>query len=189
MNAAIQIIVGGLLQGSVFALLALGLSLVYRVTGVVNLSQGAFCVLGALLMYSFQVSWGWPMPLALVAATVCSVAFGAALGAATFVPGIARLPVSSMLVMTAGLLTLMEGVLLVGWSSQPYALPPFSGEAPIDVLGIRIPSQGFWLAGATVLIIIATRWLLVGTNVGLALREMAEFHRRTAQIALAQRHA
>jgi branched-chain amino acid transport system permease protein len=92
----------------------------------------------------------------------------------TFVPGIARLPVSSMLVMTAGLLTLMEGVLLVGWSSQPYALPPFSGEAPVDVLGIRIPSQGFWLAGTTVLIIVATRWLLVGTNVGLALRACAE---------------
>ena len=174
MNAAIQIVVGGLLQGSVFALLALGLSLVYRVTGVVNLSQGAFCVLGALLMYTFQVGLGWPMPLAVIAASAGSVAFGVLLGVATFVPGIARLPVSSMLVMTAGLLTLMEGVLLVGWSSQPYALPPFSGEAPVNVLGIRIPSQGFWLAGTTVVIILAMRWLLVRTNVGLALRACAE---------------
>lgn len=174
MNAAIQIVIGGLLQGSVFALLALGLSLVYRVTGVVNLSQGAFCVFGALLMYTFQVTLGWPAPLAVLAASLGSIAFGVLLGAATFVPGIARLPVSSMLVMTAGLLTLIEGVLLVGWSSQPYALPPFSGEAPIQMLGIRVPSQGFWLAGTTVVIIVAMRWLLVRTTVGLALRACAE---------------
>ena len=70
MNAAIQIVIGGLLQGSVFALLALGLSLVYRVTGVVNLSQGAFCVFGALLMYTFQVTLGWPAPLAVLAASL-----------------------------------------------------------------------------------------------------------------------
>ena len=174
MNALIQIIIGGLLQGSVFALLALGLSIVYRVTGVVNLSQGAFCVLGALLMYTFQVSLGWPLPLAALAATVCSVAFGLVLGAVTFVPGLSKLPISSMLVMTAGLLTLMEGVLLAGWSSQPYALPPFSGEAPVQMLGLRVPSQGFWLVGTSVVIIVALRWLLVKTTVGLALRACAE---------------
>ena len=174
MNAAIQIVIGGLLQGSVFALLALGLSLVYRVTGVVNLSQGAFCVFGALLMYSLQVVWHVPTPIAILLATLGSSAFGLLLGATTFVPGIARLPVSSMLVMTAGLLTLIEGVLLVIWSSQPYALPPFSGEAPIQFWGIRVPSQGFWLAGTTVLIIVAMRWLLLRTRAGLALRACAE---------------
>ncbi len=36
------------------------------------------------------------------------------------------------------------------WGSQPYALPPFSGEAPVEFLGIRVPTQGFWIAGATV---------------------------------------
>ena len=50
--------------------------------------------------------------------------------------------------LTAGLLTLIEGVVLVVWGSQPYALPPFSGEAPVDVLGVRVPTQGLWIAGA-----------------------------------------
>jgi branched-chain amino acid transport system permease protein len=43
--AIVQIVIGGLLQGGVFAIVALGFSLVYRVTNVVNLAQGAFCVL------------------------------------------------------------------------------------------------------------------------------------------------
>ena len=42
-----SIIIGGLLQGSVFAIIALGFALVFRVTGVINLSQGAFCIVGA----------------------------------------------------------------------------------------------------------------------------------------------
>ena len=41
-QAAIQIVIGGLLQGSLFALVALGFALVFRMTGVINLSQGAF---------------------------------------------------------------------------------------------------------------------------------------------------
>ena len=41
----------------------------------------------------------------------------------------------------------LQGALLIGWSSQPYALPPISGEAPVEILGIRVPTQGFWIVG------------------------------------------
>ena len=61
MSAIVQIAIGGLLQGGVFAIVALGFSLVFRVTNVVNLSQGAFCALGAMGMYYFQVEFGWPL--------------------------------------------------------------------------------------------------------------------------------
>jgi branched-subunit amino acid ABC-type transport system permease component len=61
LTSILQIVIGGLLQGGVFAIAALGFSLVFRVTNVVNLSQGAFCVLGAMGMYYFQVSFGWPI--------------------------------------------------------------------------------------------------------------------------------
>src|SRR3954467_3251905 len=123
MNELTQIVIGGVLQGGVFALLALGFSMVYRVTGVINLAQGAFCVVGALTMYSLEVALGWPTPLAFVAAAGATGLFGVFLGLVSFVPALNRLPHSSMLMMTAGMLTMIEGVLLIGWSSQPYALP------------------------------------------------------------------
>jgi len=44
MDQFAQILVGGVLQGSVFAIVALGISLVYRVTGIINLVQGGFCI-------------------------------------------------------------------------------------------------------------------------------------------------
>lgn len=174
MSEAVQIVIGGLLQGSVFAVVALGFSLVYRVTGVVNLSQGAFCVLGALLMYMLEVEYGLPAALAALGAILVTTAGAVALAATTFVPALARLPNSSMLMLTAGLLTLVEGLILVIWGSQPYALPPFSGEAPVSLLGIRMPSQGFWIAAATLIIVAGLWYLLMRTTLGTGLRACAE---------------
>jgi branched-chain amino acid transport system permease protein len=168
------IIIGGLLQGSVFAIIALGFALVYRVTGVINLSQGAFCIVGALTMYTFEQTLGWPAPLAALGAVAGTTVFGAALGAATFVPALSRLPNSSMLMLTAGLLTLVEGVVLVLWGSEPYDLPAFSGEAPIDILGLRVPAQGLWIAGTAVIVIFALWFVLSRTMLGKQLRACAE---------------
>ena len=142
MSGIIQIVIGGLLQGGVFAIVALGFSLVFRVTNVINLSQGAFCVLGAMGMYYFQVVFGWPILPAALAAVLASTAFGLLVGALTFVPAVSRLPPSSMLVLTAGLLTFLVGITLVVWGNQPYALPPFSGEAPFVFRRNQNPNSG-----------------------------------------------
>lgn len=174
MTEAIQIAIGGLLQGGVFAIVALGFSLIFRVTGVINLAQGAFCVVGALSMYTLQISFGLPWPVAGAIAALATALLGLILGAASFVPALSRLPSSSMLMLTAGLLTLIEGLVLVVWGSQPYALPPFSGEQPVVLLGIRVPTQGFWIAGLGLLVIVALWWVLARTTIGMALRACSE---------------
>jgi len=112
-QAAVQIVIGGLLQGSLFALVALGFALVFRMTGVINLSQGAFCVLGALLCWSLEETLHLPVPLAILGSVVVSMLFGLALGAVVFVPALSRLPNSGMLMLTAGLLTFIQGMMLV----------------------------------------------------------------------------
>lgn len=174
MSAIIQIVIGGLLQGGVFAIVALGFSLVFRVTNVVNLAQGAFCVLGAMGMYYFQVVFGWPVLPAAVAAVAAATAFGVLVGALTFVPAVTRLPTNSIIVLTAGLLTFLIGVTLVVWGNEPYALPPFSGEAPFVLAGLRIPTQGVWLAAVSAAMIGALWLLLHKTALGRALRACAE---------------
>ncbi len=174
MSEAVQIGLGGLIQGCIYALLAMGFSLVHRVTGVINLAQGGFCILGALLAYTFQVTLGWPAVLAVVCAILATTAAGALLGAAAFVPGVQRVSNSNMLMLTAGLLALLSGVMLIGWGSQPYELPPFSGEHPVQLAGILIPTQGFWVIGVTVAIVGALYALLQRSAVGRALRACAE---------------
>lgn len=174
MTEAIQITISGIVEGTVYALLALGFSLVYRVTGVINLAQGGFCILGALCAYSFEVTFGLPTIVAVLGAIAVVTAAGTALGAVTFVPGLPRLSHSSMLMLTAGLLWSISGVTLLVWGSQPYSLPTFSGEHPVHVMGLLIPTQGFWVLGTAVVIVIGLRTLLMRSTLGQALRACAE---------------
>ncbi len=170
----VQIVVGGLLTGATYALVALGLYLVYRVTGVINLAQGAFVVLGALVTWSLQTVLGWNTASAVLVAVLATAAVGFLLGAATFVPGLAKLSNGNMLMLTAGLLTLMEGALLVLWGSQPYVLPPFASSQPVAVGSLLVPSQGFWVLGTAVLVAVALWAVLTRTEAGRALRACAE---------------
>jgi ABC-type branched-subunit amino acid transport system permease subunit len=174
MTQFLQILIGGLVQGSVFAVIALGLSLVSRVTGIINLAQGGFCALSALLLYSLEATFGWPLPLAVLGAVIGTTTFGLVLGATTFVPALRYLPNSSMLMLTAGLLTVLEGVTLLLWGSQPYAVPPFSSARPLAVLGLRLPTQALWIAGACALVIAGAWYVLARTAVGRALTACAE---------------
>jgi branched-chain amino acid transport system permease protein len=174
LSSFFQIVIGGVLQGGVFTVVALGFSLVFRVTSVVNLSQGAFCVLGAMAMYYFEVIFGWPTLPAAVAAVACVTFFSLLVGLSSFVPAVLRLPNSSALVLTAGLLTFFIGVTLVVWGNQPYALAPFSGGAPLIIGSLRIPTQALWLAGVSAAIIWGLWLLLQKTTLGRALRACAE---------------
>ena len=174
MEQAGQILIGGLIQGGVFALVALGFALVHRVTGVINLAQGGFCILGAL-GYQSLLGWGvlaWPV--AAVAAVALTALFGLLLGAVAFVPALGRLSNSSLLMLTAGLLIVIDGIALLVWGSRPYAVPPFSGEQPVALLGLLVPSQGLWLAGLGTAVGVLTWWVLSRTAPGRALRACAD---------------
>jgi len=174
MTEAIQIIIGGLLQGCIYALLAIGFSLVYSVTSAINLAQGAFCIVAALLTGTIEQSLGIAVIPAGLLATVATAALAAVLGGAVFIPGLKHLPTSGMFILTAGLLTLLEGGSLVIWGSQSYSLPAFSGERPIPVMGLLLPSQGLWLGGLTAAITLALGVMLARTRLGRAFRACAE---------------
>jgi branched-chain amino acid transport system permease protein len=174
MDAALAIAIGGLVQGSIFALIAIGFALVYRVTGTVNLAQGAFVVLGGLTAYSFETGFGLPVVLAALAALAVAAVVGAVLAVAVFAPGLQRLPPSGMVILTGGLLTLFEGAALLIWGSQPYQLPPFSGYQPVVIGGAHVPSQALWDVGITAAVVAALWYVLQRTRYGRALRACAE---------------
>ena len=174
MREAAEIAVGGLLAGSVFALVAVGFTLVYNVMGVPNLAQGAFVVLGALTMYSLETQAHWPVAAAAMGSAVAAGIAGAVVERWVVRPARARLQTSGMLILLVGLLTFFEGASLLIWGSQPYSIPAFSGERPVTVGGIGIPTQGFWIVAITGTIVTALWFILARTPFGKALRACAE---------------
>jgi branched-chain amino acid transport system permease protein len=177
----LQICIGGLLVGTIYALIALGFSLIHRVTGAINLAQGGFALVGALIGYTFNQSLGFPLAISLVAAVLTTTAAGTLLGAFTFVPALRSLSNANLLMLTVGILTMLEGFVLVAWGSQPYTLPPFTGEEPFGFGQIHVPSQAFWVFGTAIVVVICLWFLVNRTRLGRSLRACAE-HQNAATL-------
>src|SRR3984957_19607072 len=174
MWAAGNILIGGVITGAIYALLAVGYSLIFSVSGVLNLAQGAFVAFGALVMYSFTHNAGLPVPVAFVAslAVVC-----AAIGIIEWTvirPAVTRISHTNLLMMMGGLLTAFEGAAFLIWGSNPISLNQFSGSKPITVGGLSIPTQAFWVVGAMLAALALLSWVLMRTRRGRGLRATSE---------------
>ncbi len=76
MQLLLQSVISGLLQGSVYAVLALAFSIIYMTTRTINFAQGQQLMVGAFIYFALQVGVGLPIPLALLGAIVASILIG-----------------------------------------------------------------------------------------------------------------
>ena len=174
MTEFLNILVGGLVTGAVYALLAVGFSLVFNVTGVLNLAQGSFVAMGALVMYDFKVDVRLPLALAFVAALLVMTAVMIIVEWLIIRPAVHKISHTNLLMLMGGLLTAFQGAALLIWGNNPYTLSPFSGANPIDVKGVYIATQDIWVVATTAVVITAVWLFLTRTEVGSAFRAVAE---------------
>ena len=174
MTEALNIIFGGIVTGCVYALLAVGFSLVFSVTRVLNLAQGVFVTAGALIMFSLTQHAHLSLAVAFIVALVLLVAIMSILTWALIRPAMERISHSSLLMMMGGLLTAFQGIAYLIWGSNPYTLPSFTSSKPITLFGADITSQDFWVIGTAAVAVLALYWLLYKTRFGSSLRAASE---------------
>lgn len=173
MTELIQVVIGGLADGCVYALIALGVSLVYSISRIINLAQGGFVVLAALTAVSVQQWLGVPPLVTVVIVVPLFAVLLAVVERVVMAPAAARATPDRMLLVTVGLLQAIGGFLLLAWGNLPYTMKPFSGGGAITIGGVRIVSQYLWLAGALVLAVAALWFLVHRTSLGLTMRATA----------------
>jgi branched-subunit amino acid ABC-type transport system permease component len=170
----LQVVAGGLVVGGVYALIALGMSLIYSISRVINLAQGAFVVLAALTAVARGSALGRsPILLLLVTAVIFGVAL-AALDVVVIRPGTRRAGPERMLLITVGVLQAVGGILLIFWGNLPYTMKPFSRPASVTLGGVRLPTQYAWVAGVLVVSLAALWFMLNRTSLGLTMRATAQ---------------
>ncbi|HUY05967.1 MAG TPA: branched-chain amino acid ABC transporter permease/ATP-binding protein [Acidimicrobiales bacterium] len=174
MTEAGNILVGGLVTGAIYALLAVGFSLVFSVSGILNLAQGAFVTAGALVMYSFIHSAGLSVPLAFLASLIVLALFVAIVEWVIIRPAVTQISHTNLLMLMGGLLISYQGAAFLIWGANPYSLAPFSGTTPFNVDGLTLVSQDFWVIGALVICVGVVSWVLSRTKMGKGLRATAE---------------
>ena len=145
----LQLTVAGLSQGSVYALLAVGLIAVYTVRHVINIAQGDFAMLAGLGGI-WLVSAGMPLFLAILVA-VLTVTLVAVAMERLVIARVKKLTPLLSIILTLGVSTLLQAIMLLVWGPEAKGLPPFPGTN-LMVAGVSIRSQEFWMMGALVVV-------------------------------------
>lgn len=164
-----QLILGQLLNGAIvgtlYGIVALGVSLTFGITGIVNFALGAFMMLGAYLTWFLSDGIGVPYPVAVVCA-VALTAVGGLLADQTLFRFTRNNLVNGLLV-SIGLIAIMEGGALLIWTSTPkdmhYVLP-----GVVRGFGIVVPKLKLVVFGMLLLVILATYAALTRTWIGRA---------------------
>lgn len=161
----------GVSLGAVYALVAIGFTLIYATTGIVNFAQGTF-VMVAGVAASWAVSeWGWALGWALLAGVAVAVACGVLLAVAVVIPLWRRRASGFITILgTLMFLVLSENVVLNLVGSAPRSVPPVISNASVDVAGRSIPAQAFLVVGAAVLLTALLTFFLSASRHGIAMR-------------------
>lgn len=145
----LQLLFSGLTLGSIYALIALALVTTFNITGVLNLAQGEFTALGALLAASLYAA-GLPLAAAFAVAVALVAALGGLLERLAIHParGASGL---TLIIITLGLAISLRGLALLVWGTDPVSLPAFSGGGPLNLGGATVSLQSLWIFGLAVL--------------------------------------
>jgi branched-chain amino acid transport system permease protein len=168
-SLALQYFFSGITKGGIYAVVAIGFSLIYSATGVLNFAQGEFVMLGGMVAVSLAVFL--PLPVAVTTAVVVVALVGCVLEL-LFFRKLRRHSVLHMIIITMGLSIVIQEATLHIWDEKVRSLPYFTGNevSSIGVFGAAIPPQDLWVLGAIAIAVILLQAFLKRTLHGRAMR-------------------
>lgn len=172
----------GVAIGTVYALVAVGYSLIYRTTGIVNFAQGAFVMAGAMSAYWFYSVRGLPYAVAIVLGVLSAGVVGAVLWGSLVLPLWRRNSAAYVVILA----TLVFGDLVANLtgefvSNDPQTLPAWIDGFRVDLAGASIDGQYVLVIVVALASITATAVALNRTSLGKAMRACAS-NPRTSQL-------
>jgi branched-chain amino acid transport system permease protein len=173
METFLQALVSGLSVGSIYAMVALGLVLLYRTTKVLNFAHGDMAVLATFLAFALlnasSLSYGLVFLLTLAAAFL--------IGAAVYlllVKPAKNQSALGQLILTLGLALALNGFSALVFGTDNKAMPPLVADSIVRVAGVRVSLLALFTAGLGLALMSGLWALLNFTKLGLAMRAVAQ---------------
>ncbi|MEO6352738.1 MAG: branched-chain amino acid ABC transporter permease [Oxalobacteraceae bacterium] len=176
MSELIQFIFSGITTGSIYALTALGFTLIYNASGVINFAQGEFIMLGGMSAV-FLAGAGLPLPFAIILAVGITGLAGMLLEKFA-IESAKNAEVVALIIITIGASLTIRGLVQVFLGKGTHALPSFSDNTPIVFFGARLMPQSLWVIGVMLLIVVLLSWFFGRTLLGKAM--LATSHNKLA---------
>ncbi|MGE5529458.1 MAG: branched-chain amino acid ABC transporter permease [Patescibacteria group bacterium] len=178
--AVMQYIISGLTTGSVYAMIAVGFTLVYNTCDLINFAQGEFAMLGGMLAAAAIGGWHLPPGPAAALAVLATAFIGGAAALCTIYP-LRRASPLGLIILTIGLSIIIRGGAMLAWGKDARIMPNFSQGAPITILGANLGRQAIWVLGIALCMAAGLILFFKRTNLGRAMRACA-VNRRGAMI-------
>jgi len=177
-----QILANGVYLGSQYAMIALGLTLIFALMNVLNFAHGQMYVIGVFVTYTFYGQWGIPFVLALVMSCVTLAILGALIEKFLFAPvikGSAR--EESTMLLAAGIAFFLDALILLIFGEKQRGVPKIVDGVFNWDFRIIMPYDRILICVLAILSIVAFIGLMQYTKTGRALRALAQ-DRTAAQL-------
>lgn len=169
----LQLFISGLATGGIYALAALGFTLLWQASGTINFAQGEFVMLPAFMMLAF-IAFGAPLGLSFL--LTCAVAV-AVLGWG-FKRGIAdpllKFGLMPVVVATIGLAIAMRNGVRAGYSAEAHPFPALFADKLFNVAGVTVTLADLGTLAIALLLVLGTQAFLSRTVTGRAMQAVAQ---------------
>ncbi len=167
----LQFVIGGLKSGAIYALVALGFTIVYASTGAINFAQGEFFMLGGMFA-AYLSGRGLPVLLAAAIAIAVTTVIGVVFELLAIRPIKGGDPLKIIMV-TIGGSVLMRQFALHAFGPDEIPVPAFSAGNSVRFLGAAVELQTLWLWGLTLTTLAVLAWVYGKSRFGRAMRATA----------------
>jgi branched-chain amino acid transport system permease protein len=185
-----EVLIGGLLAGIMYSLVALGFVLIYKASGVFNFAQGAMVFLAALTFVSL-LERGANFWLALVITLAVMVVLGISIEKVVLRPLVNQPPIT-LFMATIGLTFVLEGLSQMVWGSQPHGLDLGIPDVPMqwlaDSTGMFISQFDLFASGIAAVLVAVLALFFQYTRIGRALRAVADDHQAALAVGIPLKH-
>jgi branched-chain amino acid transport system permease protein len=172
MEFFLEVLVGGLLAGVMYSLVAIGFVLIYKASGIFNYAQGALVLFGALTYVSL-VERGFNPWLAFGATLAALVVIALATERFVLRPLVNRPPIV-LFMATLGLSLILEGAAQLFWGAQVHGLDLGIDDKPLHLAGVMVSGFDLFAAATAGVLVIALSQLAKRSRLGLSLRAVAD---------------
>ena len=160
----LQFLFSGITVGAAYALAALGFTIIYNTSGVINFAQGEFIMLGGMLSAA-ALAFGLPLYLAIALAVIATGLVGLVVEKLVIEPA-KNTDVIGLIIITIGASLAIRGCVQVWLGKGNHTLPSFSGDAPLKILNASLLPQSLWVLGVSFLIVLLLSWFFGKTVMG-----------------------
>lgn len=182
MSELLQFLVSGVTVGAIYAAIALGFTLIYNASGVVNFAQGEFVVIGGMTAAAL-IGAGVPVWIAAPLAVIAGMLVGVLLYRLAIRPA-REAPLVSLIIITIGASIFLRGAMQALFDKQIHRYDGFSGDAPLRVGGATILPQSLWIIGGSVAVFAFLAWFLNRTRAGRGIRATASNRMAAALVGI-----